>query len=213
METTYKISRYIVGPFATNCYLVQNHESGKGVIIDPGGDADVILDAIRASGMEPVAILLTHGHIDHLMAVPEIQTRYNLPVYVHEAERPMLASVSIQAEMFGLPNMPSPEVSVWLKEGDLQIKGGLTFGVIHTPGHSPGGCCYLMEDGIFVGDTLFESSIGRTDLPGGDYDQLIRSIKEKLFTLPDETIVYPGHGGFTSIGQEKRYNPFLRGVI
>lgn len=203
-------NRVVVSPFATNCYFVREQNSNNCVVVDPGGDSDVILFQLSEMNLEPAAIFITHGHIDHIMALSEMNPNDEIPVYAHIKEKPLLEKVALQGQMFGLPEMPTPKISKWIDEKQLDING-LDFQVIHTPGHSPGGCCYQLESEIFVGDTLFESSIGRTDLPGGNYDQLLHSIKTKLFNLPDEMIVYPGHGDQTTIGHEKKYNPFLRG--
>ena len=207
-----RIERYTVGPFATNCYLVWTEPVREAVIIDPGGDAGSIFQALNAGGLRPAAVLLTHGHVDHVMALPAILARYDVPVFAHEAEREIIGSVPMQAQLFGLPPVPQITVTDWIAEGDLIVGEEMHFRVLHTPGHSPGSCCYLLKEEIFVGDTLFESSVGRTDLPGGDYSLLIRSIREKLFVLPDEAVVYPGHGGETTVGREKKFNPFLRGA-
>ena len=133
--------------------------------------------------------------------------------YAYIDEKQMLENVVHQGKMFGLPELPVPKISHWVQENDSIEIDEMTFSVIHTPGHSLGGCCYLLDSQIFVGDTLFESSIGRTDLPGGDYNQLIQIIKTKLFTLPENIIVYPGHGDKTTISHEMKYNPFLRGKL
>jgi glyoxylase-like metal-dependent hydrolase (beta-lactamase superfamily II) len=205
----FRISRYVVGPFATNCYFVWDEGERKVAIVDPGGDADLLLAELDAMKLEPAAILLTHGHIDHLMAVPELKGRFGVQVFAHAEERPILESAPMQAEMFQLPYREVPQVDEWLQDGSEVRLNSLTFRVIHTPGHSPGGCCFQLDRVIFVGDTLFEASIGRTDLPGGDHEQLLRSIRERLFVLDDDVEVYPGHGEKTTIGKEKRFNPFL----
>jgi hydroxyacylglutathione hydrolase len=206
------VNSVVVSPFATNCYLVREQNKNSCVIVDPGGDPDVIIFQLSELNLKPAAILITHGHIDHVMALSEINPNNEIPVYAHIEEKSLLEKVALQGQMFGLPEMVTPEVSNWIDKEDINIDG-LNFKVIHTPGHSPGGCCYQLESEIFVGDTLFESSIGRTDLPGGNYDQLIHSIKTKLFILSDEMIVYPGHGDQTTIDHEKKYNPFLRGEL
>ena len=206
------VNSVVVSPFATNCYLVREQNKSSCVIVDPGGDPDVILFHLSELNLKPAAILITHGHIDHVIGLSEINSNNEIPVYAHIEEKPLLEKVALQGKMFGLPEMVTPEVSNWIDKENINIDG-LNFKVIHTPGHSPGGCCYQLESEIFVGDTLFESSIGRTDLPGGNYDQLIHSIKTKLLILSDEMIVYPGHGDQTTIGHEKKYNPFLRGEL
>ncbi len=207
------IDSIVVGPFAANCYFVKKSDSQKCVIIDPGGDAELLLDKLLDLNLELQALLITHGHIDHVMALSEISKKIPVPVYAHKDDKQLLENIKIQGQMFGLSEFEQPTISNWIQESDLIEIAGLKIKVLHTPGHSPGGCCYLLNSKIFVGDTLFESSIGRTDLPGGDYDLLISTIKTKLFSLPDEMIVYPGHGETTTIGHEKKYNPFLRGEI
>ncbi len=207
------INRTVVGPFATNCYLINKSDSQKCVIIDPGGDAELLLNKLLELNLELQAVLITHGHIDHVIALSEISKKIPVPVYAHKDDKQMLENIKIQGQMFGLSEFEQPKVSNWIQESDVIEIAGLKFRILHTPGHSPGGCCYFFNSEIFVGDTLFESSIGRTDLPGGDHELLISSIKTKLFSLPDAMIVYPGHGEKTTIGHEKKYNPFLRGEI
>ena len=208
-----RVNRLVVGPFATNCYIINHEGSKRCVIIDPGGDAARIKKTLTDSGLQTEAVLITHGHIDHLFALAEFSGDNSVTVIAHEDEKAMLAGVSVQSRMFGLEELPTPEISRWVHENDMIQVANLSFRVIHTPGHSPGGCCYLTDGAVFVGDTLFDSSVGRTDLPGGNYDQLINSIKKKLFVLPDDTPVYPGHGDQTTIGREKKFNPFLRGEL
>ncbi len=207
------INRLVVGPFATNCYFVNIADSQECVIIDPGGDAELILNKLQEMKLKPQGVLITHGHIDHVMALAEISKGISMPVYAHEKEKQMIEKIDVQGQRFGFSDLEQPTISNWIRESDVIELAGLKFRVIHTPGHSSGGCCYHLNSSVFVGDTLFESSIGRTDLPGGDYDLLIKSIQIKLLTLSDEMIVYPGHGDKTTIGHEREYNPFLRGEI
>jgi glyoxylase-like metal-dependent hydrolase (beta-lactamase superfamily II) len=207
-----EITRLVVTPFASNCYVVSDTSSDHAVVIDPGGDFDLIIHNIQNHNLTPTNILLTHGHLDHIMAVSMFSERFDLPVYAHQEERLIIESAPQQAQMFGLPAMQVPTVTNWFKDGDILALNGLSFKVIHTPGHSPGGSCFLLENDIFVGDTLFEASIGRTDLPGGNHEQLIRSIRTRLFCLQDDLVVHPGHGETTTLDQEKKYNPFLQGL-
>jgi len=204
-----QVKQLVVGPFATNCYIVYGMTSRQGVVIDPGGDAKVIFDFLLDNQVKPLAIFLTHGHIDHLLALPELIKQFDMGIYAHVAEQAMLAEVGLQAQMFGLKDVQQPQVNHWLQDNDQINLDGLKFGVLHTPGHSPGGCCFQLPTAIFVGDTLFAASIGRTDLPGGNYRTLIQSIQNRLMVLPDDTVVYPGHGETTTIGEERNYNPFL----
>ncbi|HDL17799.1 MAG TPA: MBL fold metallo-hydrolase [Bacteroidetes bacterium] len=206
-----RVNRLVVGPFAANCYIVNRESSKQCVIIDPGGDAARIKNTLADLRLQAEAVLLTHGHIDHLFALAAFSGNDAITVIAHEDEKVILAGVSLQSRMFGLEEMPAPEISRWVHDNDMIQIAEMSFRVIHTPGHSPGGCCFFTDAAIFVGDTLFDSSIGRTDLPGGNYDHLIHSIRKKLFILPDDTLVYPGHGEQTTIGREKKFNPFLRG--
>lgn len=206
-----EITRLIIAPFASNCYILNQKDSKEAVIIDPGGDETTIKDILHQKGLVPSAILLTHGHLDHIMAVAALRSSFEIPTHAHIDEEELLKAAPSQAQMFGLPPVESPIIDHWFKDGDRLKTGGFEFDVIHTPGHSPGGCCFLIDKHLFAGDTLFESSIGRSDLPGGNYEQLIKSIKSRLLVLPDELVVYPGHGEETTIGRERRSNPFLVG--
>lgn len=200
-----------LGMFQTNCYLAYDKESLTGVIIDPAADADAILSTIDEAGFTPDKILLTHGHGDHVGAVEELKQKFDIPVYAGWGEEELIEMTNQTFEkMFNIPvNCPAPDHL--LKDGDQVACGSYNFTVKATPGHSPGGICFYTERFLFCGDTLFEGSIGRTDLPGGNTDQLISNIKEKLLTLPIETICFPGHGPATTIGKEKMTNPFLTG--
>ena len=206
------ITRLVISPFASNCYIVRNSDNDQATVIDPGGEPDLILKTIEDQNLDLAHILLTHGHIDHITAVSTLTKRFDVPVNAHQEERQILEAAPMQAQMFGLPPVAAPTITDWFKDADILTINGLNFQVIHTPGHSPGGSCFLLQEDIFVGDTLFESSIGRTDLPGGNFQQLIHSIKTQLLTLPDELIVHPGHGESTTLGQEKKLNPFLQGI-
>jgi len=200
----------IVGPLGVNCYIVGDEETREALVIDPGGNARDILDTLRREQLKLVAIVATHAHFDHLFALSELRAATRAPFLLHADEAPVLANASIGARLFGFVfGQPAPADRL-LREGDEVRVGSLAFQVIHTPGHSPGGMCLLRDRVVFVGDTLFQSGIGRTDLPGGDYGTLMRSIRDKLLTLPDDTMVYPGHGDATTIGEEKRSNPFLQ---
>ncbi len=205
-----EITQLEVSPFASNCYLVKNPTTEQGIVIDPGDEPELIKRTIQEKNVNPKQILLTHGHLDHIMAVSNISNEYDLPVYAHCAEELLLQNAPSQAIMFGLPPIEVPVVTDWFNDGDVLKLIGLEIIVLHTPGHSPGGSCFQIGKTIFVGDTLFQSSIGRTDLPGGDYQQLINSIKTKLFPLDDDMKVYPGHGDSTTIGLERQFNPFLQ---
>lgn len=200
----------VVGPLGVNCYLVGDDKTRETLVIDPGGDARAILDTLRHGRLTPVAIIATHAHFDHLLALEEVRKQTRAPFLLHADEAPALANASIGARLFGFVfGQPAPADRL-LREGDQVRVGALAFKVLHTPGHSPGGMCLLYDNCVFVGDTLFQGGIGRTDLPGGDYATLLRSIRDKLLTLPDDTRVYPGHGDATTIGEERQLNPFLQ---
>lgn len=199
-----------VGPFQENCYLIGDPESGEGAIVDPGDEADRILAAAERVGLTFRYILNTHAHLDHVGAVDEVKDHLKIPFFLHESESPVLKTVPKQAAMFGLQIPKAPQVDVWYDlNRDIQL-GNLTIRVLFTPGHTPGGVSLYIpsESVLLAGDTLFNGSIGRTDLPGGDYETLIQSIQQNLFGLPDEVIVYPGHGLETTIGYEKMNNPY-----
>ena len=207
-----KLDRMTVGPFEENTYLVRAEGGNEGYIIDPGDEAPRILAAVRAAGMTPVAIVNTHGHLDHVGAVAALQAELGLPFWIHRGDEFLLTGLTEQARLFGLAPLADPRPDRWLDEGDEIPLGAETFRVIHLPGHTPGGIGLLAGKTLIVGDTLFAGSVGRTDLPGGDWETLARSIRERLLTLPDDVEVWPGHGPRTTIGAERRTNPFLVGL-
>jgi hydroxyacylglutathione hydrolase len=201
------------GIFAENCYLLIDEASRSCAIVDPGEEAGLILHKVRASGATPVGIWLTHAHLDHVLGVPEVVAETGVSVWMHPADRPLYDGVPQQAAWFGLappPPLPAPENP--LAHGDVLMLGEMPVAVRHTPGHSPGSVCFVAPGIVIGGDVLFAGSIGRTDLPGGDLDTLIGSIERELLPLPDDTILYSGHGPETTIGRERRTNPFLTGV-
>jgi len=202
-----------VGITQTNCYVVGCEETREGVVIDPGGHPERILKAIEESGLTIRYVLNTHCHFDHMGANAEIVAATGAPLALHPAEIPILQARG-GAALFGVAVKESPMPDVELEPGQALEVGLLRFQVLHTPGHSAGGgvTFYLEEEGAaFDGDVLFAMGIGRTDLPGGSFDTLKHSIREVLFALPDETVIYPGHGPKTTVGQEKRSNPWVAG--
>jgi hydroxyacylglutathione hydrolase len=199
------------GQFVQNCYLVVDERAGECAVVDPGEEAGLILHKIAATGAKPVGIWLTHAHLDHVLGVPRVAADTGAPVWLHAADRPLYDAVPEQAAWFGLqaPALPPPDRT--FAHGDTVRVGDLDFQVRHTPGHSPGSVSLVGPGVVFSGDVLFAGSIGRTDLPGGDFDTLIASIERELLSLPDATIVYTGHGPETTVGHERRSNPFLTG--
>lgn len=198
----------VVGPLQVNCYLVGCEETKEGIVIDPGGDAPAILPQIHALGLNIAYIVNTHGHIDHVAANRSVKEATGAPIAIHRLDAPWLTSPQGGLALL-LGVTPGPPADILLEEGDEVRFGNIGLKVLHTPGHTSGGISLLGEGVIFTGDALFNMGIGRTDLPGGDFKTLIESIRSKLFTLPEETVVYPGHGPATTIGREKRTNPFV----
>jgi hydroxyacylglutathione hydrolase len=199
----------IVGPLETNCYLVYCQETLECAVVDPGADADKIFLMIARKSLKPVLILNTHGHVDHIGANKSIKEKFNIPLYIHSADSPLLEDVQQSEMAIFLGAMDSPSPDHLLNDGD-KIKIGKSFlRVIHTPGHSPGSVSFLGEGFLLSGDTLFFGGVGRTDLPGGSWKEMESSIKNKILTMPDEMVILPGHGPFTTVGQEKRANPFI----
>ncbi len=203
------IKSMALGPIQANCYVLGCENTREAAVVDPGEEAARILAALEEEGLKLKAILNTHGHFDHVganrelkEAVPEAQ------LMIHGDDAPMLDQLAQSARMFGMQAENSPAPDRLLVDNDTITFGDIKIGVVHVPGHSPGGVSFVSPDGIFVGDTLFAGSIGRTDLPGGNFDTLIASIQNRLFGFDEKTRVYPGHMGPTTIGQEKRFNPF-----
>lgn len=205
-----KIERYLLGMFQTNCYIIENEALQESIIVDPAIAPLELTEAINKSGITPKAILLTHGHLDHIMGVKELVQAYNIPVYAYSKEKQLLENPEMnlsakQGEEFTYYDALYVEHEEYLQLAGFDVK------VIATPGHTVGGCCYYIEKEhvLFSGDTLFLGTVGRSDLPTGDGKLLIRSIKETILKLPEDTVVYPGHGEATTIGKEKNENPYL----
>lgn len=210
MEVNLIIKKLEVGPIMANCYILGCESTKQAAVIDPGDDADRILMELAKSELKVKYLINTHGHFDHVSANKRMKNATGAQIAIHPEDEPMFNELSRSAQMFGLSSENSPPADIHLNDGDEISFGEITLKVIHTPGHSKGGISLYTKGHLFAGDTLFAGSIGRTDLAGGDYDTLISSIKEKLLILDEETIVYTGHGPETTIGNEKRMNPFLR---
>lgn len=204
------IKTLAVGPIMANCFIVGCEKTKLAAVIDPGDEADKILMALAESQLTVKYIINTHGHFDHVGANKRMKEATGADILIHKNDAVMLEQISSASMAFGLKVEDSPPADRTLEEGDQINFGDITLHVIHTPGHSPGGIALSYDGVVFVGDSLFYGSIGRTDFPGGDYDTLISSIKNKLFPLGDDVVVYTGHGPSTTIGQEKQINPFLR---
>lgn len=220
-----KIITETVSPFSENTYFLVEPQSLATVVVDPGDEAPRLLERIKSERLKVEKILLTHAHLDHVGAAAELQRETGAPVYLHADEMFLLEGLPAQAQLFGLREPEPPRIDEQLKEGDVIVfgaavgsgagddsegAGGLRIEVMETPGHSPGSVTFVVEGTLVSGDVLFAGGIGRTDLPGGDYDVLMASIRDRLLVFPDDTPVYPGHGPATTIGREKRNNPFLQ---
>jgi len=203
-----EVLAFAITPFVENCFVVK--DSGEALVIDPGEAAPSVLRAIE--GCKVRAIVNTHCHCDHCGGNAALKQQTNADLLIHKAELPLLHAMDMQGQMFGVPVTASPDPDRFLNEGDVVEVGGASLNVVHTPGHSPGHIALVGDGCIFGGDVLFAGSIGRTDLPGGDYHQLLESIRTKFLALPDETVVYTGHGPATTIGTERTSNPFLVGL-
>ena len=208
-----KWERLPLGPLQTNAYIL-SHSNGDCLVFDPGSEGGRLIDYIEQKGYKPIAILLTHAHFDHIGAVDDVRNRWNTPVYIHDKEKDWLGDPLQNGSHFfiGEGIRIKPADVIITNEQKINI-GGFTLQVLETPGHSPGSVSYYCEEveAVFSGDALFAGSIGRTDLPGGDYEQLLGSIHDKLLQLPEETVVLSGHGPETTIGREMDSNPFLHG--
>ncbi len=200
------------GPFQQNCYLIGDTETKTGMIIDPGSEPEKISSEIFHLGLSVRDVFNTHGHIDHIGAVESLRRSLGILFHLHPNDEPLVQKADQYAAMFSLPFDAIPAIDRYLQDQDVFMIGNLKMKVIHIPGHTPGCCGFYFSGGnaVFSGDTLFRESIGRTDLPGGNHEMILKSIREKLFALPGETVVYPGHGPETTIGHEKNNNPFMK---
>lgn len=198
-----QIKRIPAGVYAANCYILMDEDTKETAVIDPGGDADTLIKAIKDMNAKVNYILLTHGHADHTGAATQLKNEFNSPIYISEEDYKLINNGEF---MYG---DIAGNVDKYIDEGDIFTIGNIKIKSILTPGHTPGGVCFLVDDMVFTGDTLFQSSIGRTDLAGGNFETIIKSIKEKLISLSEDITVFPGHGPKSSIGREKVHNPFL----
>lgn len=193
-----------------NCYILGCEETKECAVIDPGDETDRILLALAESALKVKYILNTHGHFDHVGGNKKMKDATGADILIHPLDAPMLNSLSASAANWGFSADDSPAPDRTIEDGDTISFGNITLKVLHTPGHTPGGVSFYTNGNIFAGDTLFQGSIGRTDFPGGDYETLISGVRNKLFVLEDDVNVFPGHGPATTIGREKRFNPFFR---
>jgi hydroxyacylglutathione hydrolase len=206
-----KVHSFTIGPLETSAYLVVDERSREALLIDPGLESEGMYDVIHKERLQLSAIVNTHGHFDHVCGNAFFKAKTGAPVLIHPEDVPLMRQASQQALAFGFQVPAPPPPDRLLNEGDEVTMGENRLRVFHTPGHTPGGICLYGEGVVFVGDTLFSGSVGRTDMPGGSYEILLSSIRSKLLSLPDETVVYPGHGPSTTIGEERIHNPFLTG--
>lgn len=204
------VRKFVLGPIEDNNYLLVDETSKEAVLIDCTEKSDQIFSVIQEYDAKLKYILLTHGHFDHVLGVNDFKKKYpDCKVLVHEGDKDLLNSIKAYAQNFIMGEFEIQKIDEYIKDGDIIKFGNLEIKVIHTPGHTKGGVCYLVDDKVFTGDTLFFESIGRTDLPGGDFNELKSNIVNKLYVLDENTIVHPGHGIQTTIGHEKKYNQFL----
>ncbi|MCS5587792.1 MAG: MBL fold metallo-hydrolase [Porticoccaceae bacterium] len=209
-QSQFIIKTFPVGPLQCNCSIIGDRISGRALVVDPGGDADQILALLKQLELKLVAIIHTHAHLDHILAAGEIKNATGAPIYLHQSDQFLWDMVEQQCLMFGVPPVSLPNPDHYLHDDqDLGCCGGVA---IHTPGHTPGSVSFWFEEykTLIAGDTLFLGSIGRTDLPGGDFDQIVTSIKERIYSLADDAVVVTGHGPNTSIENEKVANNFVR---
>lgn len=203
-------AHHVVGVLQCNCYVVGDPETKEAIVIDPGDDADAIAEDIAAKGLTVTAIVATHAHFDHVLAAERLRALTGAPFHLHDDDRPLLDWLQESGRLFlGVELSGPPEVDTSVAEGDRLTAGGVELEVLHTPGHSPGSISLVADSAVFSGDTLFAGSVGRTDLPGGDTDALVSAVRNKLFKLPEELPVYPGHGPATTLAEEHRFNPFV----
>jgi glyoxylase-like metal-dependent hydrolase (beta-lactamase superfamily II) len=208
-----QVDRLILGDFQTNSYVARRDDSAADcLVVDTGLDTDEPVDFLAGHGLHPTAVVLTHGHADHIVGLEALRERFDgLKVYIHRLDADLLTDPETNLSVLAGARFSTAPADVLLDDGDVIEEAGIILKVLHTPGHTPGGVClYAEQQGlVFSGDTLFADSVGRTDFPGGSMRALVESIRSKLLVLPDETVVYPGHGMRTTVGRERRSNPFL----
>lgn len=203
------IKRFIAGRLENNIYLVADEKSSEAVLVDATQDLPEIQKAVKDLGVKVKYILLTHGHFDHIFGLNSLKKSLNAPAVICKDDLVISDNINEFTRLFGLPDSVPPKYDMYIKDGDEILLGSYKIKVIHTPGHTEGGVCYLVDGKLFSGDTLFRGSVGRTDLFGGNFGKLSDSIKNKLFKLDDKTEVFPGHGDMTTIGFEKKYNEII----
>lgn len=205
------VARATVGPFQENSYVVGDPDTGDAALVDPGDEPEALAELVTSRGLTPRFVVNTHAHLDHVGAVAALKARYGIPFLLHPGDRMWLENLDMQARMFGLETPETPGVDRWLADGEELALGNRRFRVIHTPGHTPGGTCLFFEADrvLFTGDTLFAGSVGRTDFPGGSWDDLEAAIRTRLFPLGDEVVFHSGHGPSSTLGEERRSNPFV----
>ena len=206
-----QIEVILVGPFRQNARVLVCEKTNEAVLMDPGDDALLLAKKIQDMGVKIQYILATHAHIDHIGAVATLQKKFSWPFYIHKGDEILVQSLPVQAAKYEITGVEVPHIDHYIEDGQTFVFGNCEGKAIHTPGHSPGGVSFLFGEDVFVGDVLFSNSIGRTDLPGGSFSVLQKSIKDRLYTLPGNTRVHPGHGDSTTIEYEKANNPFVRG--
>lgn len=203
------IKTMVVGPFQVNNYLVVCEETKEAVLIDAGGDLTKLEKRLEDTGATLKYIFCTHGHLDHIAGIADIQKKFGVKVYLHKEDDFLVDNFQDSLGMYGFPHYETPKIDEFYDEYQELKVGNLSFKVILTPGHSPGSVCLLAENNLFAGDTIFSRSVGRTDLPGGSYKQLKASIEDVIFALNPDITIYSGHGSITSVGEEKTHNPFF----
>ncbi|MGI5902048.1 MAG: MBL fold metallo-hydrolase [Desulfitobacteriia bacterium] len=207
------IERFVTPGMGANCYLVSCEKTGKAILVDPGAGSRQIFDWVKKSKKDVQYIVLTHGHYDHIGAVEDLRKKLGVQVAIHKEDAEMLVDPQKNLSFFSGLNLSLEEAEIILEDNQILEVGEMKIKVIHTPGHTPGGICLLTPEGLISGDTLFDCSIGRADFPGGNLTTLVNSIKERLLVLDDDVRVFPGHETETTIGREKRFNPYLNGTF